>query len=249
MKHWTLAPEYAHGAAAEAFASLDAVFDLCGERIAAAPMSEVVRVDIDGTRYYVKRYNGAGKNPLRRWFARPRVQIEWENLRRFAAWGIPTAKVIGYGLERRAGAFARGAMITEEIPDTVDLAALANRGDARLREPAWIDAVSRQVAAITHTLHAQRFAHNDLKWRNLLVTTGEAPTVFLIDCPAGMHWPEPFLRHRIVKDLACLDKVAKRQLTRSQRLRFYHHYTGRTRLDATDRKRIRHVLRYFEGRE
>lgn len=248
MSDWTLDPALPP-AAARAFASLATVFALSGQRVAAAPMSEVIRIEIDGNGYYVKRYTGAGKNPLRRWFARPRVQIEWENLQAFAAWGIPTARVVGCGLERRAGGFARGAMITAEIRDTDDLAKLAKTGDPRLADTAWVDAVSHRVAAITRTLHAHRFAHNDLKWRNLLVTSGTTPEVYLIDCPGGMRWPEPFLSHRIVKDLACLDKVAKQQLSRTQRLRFYLRYVGHARLEAADRRRIRHVLRYFEGRE
>lgn len=249
MRTWTLTTAYANGPAATAFADLDAVFALQGRRIASDPLSEVIYVEVAGTGYYVKRYTGAAKNPLRRWLSRPRVRLEWKNLRAFAAWGIPTAKLVGYGLERRAGAFVRGALITEEIPGTKDLAQLAREGDPRLRDAAWVDAVSRQIAHITRTLHGHRFAHNDLKWRNLLVTAGEAPTVHLIDCPSGMHWIEPFLSYRIVKDLACLDKVAKYQLSRTQRLRFYHRYTGRPRLDAADRKRIRHILRFFEGRE
>jgi tRNA A-37 threonylcarbamoyl transferase component Bud32 len=249
VRTWTLNAAYADSPAAKVFVDLDAVFALQGQYITSDPLSDVIRVDFEGIGYYVKRYTGAGKNPLRRWFSRPRVRLEWRNLRAFAAWGIPTASVVGYGLERRGGAFVRGALITEEIRDTLDMARLANNRDPRLRNPAWVDNVSRQIAGITRTLHAHRFAHNDLKWRNLLVTSGEAPTVYLIDCPSGMRWVEPFLSYRIVKDLACLDKVAQYQLTRTQRLRFYHRYTGRPELDEADRKRIRHILRFFEGRE
>lgn len=249
MRTWTLTTAYADSPAAQAFPDLDAVFALKGQRIASDPLSDVICVEVAGTRYYVKRYTGAAKNPLRRWFSRPRVRLEWKNLRAFAAWGIPTAQVVGYGLERRAGAFVRGALITEEIRDTTDMAHLARDNDPRLRDAAWVREVSRQIAHITYAMHAHHFTHNDLKWRNLLVTSGDAPTVYLIDCPSGMRWIEPFLSYRIVKDLACLDKVAKYQLTRTQRLRFYHQYTGRPRLDAADRKRIAHILRFFEGRE
>lgn len=249
MRTWTLTAAYADSPAAQAFTDLDTVFALQGQHIASDPLSDVIRVDIAGTGYYVKRYTGAGKNPLRRWFSRPRVQLEWKNLRAFAAWGIPTARLVGYGLERRAGAFVRGALITEEIRDTMDMARLARNADCRLRDAAWVHTVCGQVADITRTMHAHRFTHNDLKWRNLLVTSGESPTVYLIDCPSGMRWIEPFLGYRVVKDLACLDKIAKYQLTRTQRLRFYHRYTGRPQLDDADRKRIRHILRFFEGRE
>lgn len=249
MTAWTLTFGYAQGPVATAFADLDAVFALDGEAIAADPLSDVIRVTVADTRYYVKRYTGAGKNPLRRWLPWPRVHFEWANLLRFADWGIPTARVVGYGMERRLGRFVRGALITEEIPHTADLARLAHENDPRLSNAAWVDAVSRQLAPITRTLHEHRFAHNDLKWRNILVTAGALPQIFLIDCPGGMYWPEPFLSYRIVKDLACLDKVAKYQLSRTQRLRFYHRYTGRATLNSTDKKRIRHVVRFFEGRE
>jgi len=48
--------------------------------------------------------------------------------------------------------------------------------------------VLTQVAAITRSLHAHGFAHNDLKWRNLLVDDQPEPTVYLIDCPSGAFW-------------------------------------------------------------
>lgn len=51
-------------------------------------MSEVIRVELNGINYYVKRYTGAGKN-LRRYLGKPRVKSEWQNLKRFAKWGIP----------------------------------------------------------------------------------------------------------------------------------------------------------------
>ncbi|MNF03998.1 hypothetical protein D3C80_2034180 [compost metagenome] len=65
-------------------------------------------------RYYVKRYWAAGKG-LRRWLGRSRVKAEWQNLKYFTQWGIPTAPVVGWGQERRAGAFHRGALITREL--------------------------------------------------------------------------------------------------------------------------------------
>ena len=232
--------------AAKAFASLDAVFSLQGEAITHDPLSDVIRVEFDGLRYYVKRYHGAGKG-MRRFIGRPRVKAEWQNLKHFAAWGIPTAPIAAYGLERKAGAFARGALITQEVVDTLDMSRLAATDDARLHDRAWVDDVSRQLARATRTLHDHHFVHNDLKWRNLLVD--EQRRLFLIDCPAGTFWWGPFLRYRTVKDLACLDKVAKYHLSRTQRLRFYLQYRCRDRLNDSDKRRIVQILRYFEGRE
>ncbi len=246
---WQLDPAFARGAAARAFGSLDAVFALEGELVASDTMSEVLRLAIDGRRYYVKRYRRAAKNPLRRWLGRSRIRTEWENLRHFQAWGIPTAKVVAFGQERGVAGFSRGALVTAEIPHTTDLARMAATGDPRLADRRWVAHVSRQLATAARSMHSRRFAHNDLKWRNLLVDDGPQPTLFLIDCPSGEFWVPPFLEYRVVKDLACLDKVAKYHLSRTQRLRFYLDYAGRRRLAPADKQRIRRILAFFEGRE
>ncbi len=245
MSSWRVVGDITAGAA-HAFASLEAVFALEGEPIARDPLSEVIRVEYEGLRYYVKRYWAAGKN-LRRYLGRPRVKAEWQNLKHFERWGIPVAPLVAWGMERRAGAFARGALITLEVPDTMDMAAIAKGNDPRLGDRDWVGRISRQVASVTRALHDHRFAHNDLKWRNLLVNG--AGELFLIDCPSGDFWWGPLLRRRIVKDLACLDKVAKYHLSRTQRLRFYLQYQQRPRLVPADRELIDQVLKYFEGRE
>lgn len=245
MSRWRVC-EGVSPALAEELATLEQVFALQGEHLTRDPLSEVIRIERDGVRYYVKRYWGAGKG-LRRYLGRPRVKAEWQNLRHFAKWGVPTATIVAYGLERNGGAFARGALITRELESTEDLALLAKRGDARLRDRRWVEGVSRQLAQSTRILHDHHFTHNDLKWRNLLVNNrGE---LFFIDCPSGAFWWGRLLQRRIVKDLACLDKVAKYQLSRTQRLRFYLQYSGQGQLAPVDKRRIAQIVEYFEGRE
>lgn len=244
MAGWALASQYQ--ALSADFGDLDAVFALQGQRLTRDPLSEVIVIEREGVRYYVKRYWGGGKG-LRRYIGRPRVKAEWQNLQHFAKWGVPTASIVAYGLQRQCGRFVRGALITRELDNTEDLALLAKRADPRLRDPAWVDGISRQLARATRTLHEHHFTHNDLKWRNLLVN--DRAELFLIDCPTGSFWWGPLLRYRMVKDLACLDKVAKHTLSRSQRLRFYLQYREHARLNASDKQRIRQIVGFFEGRE
>ena len=255
MNSWRFDPELNGGAVGRVFPTMDAVFALSGERLSRDPLSEVIRIECEGVRYYVKRYAGNGKNArkqrygLRQWLAPPRVKIERRNLLLFRQWDIPTARLAAYGLERQRGAYRRGALITEEIRNTRDLAQLARQNDARLRNSCWVAEISTQVARITRRMHAEGFVHNDLKWRNLLVTDGDTPTVYVIDCPSGGFWYPPFLNHRIIKDLACLDKLAKHKLSQSQRLRFYLDYVQRERLNRADKARVRRIVSFFEGRE
>ena len=244
MAGWTLNPAYAVRAAE--FASLEAVFALQGECITQDACSEVIRVAIGGVRYYVKRYHSAGSG-LRCYLPRPRIKAEWQNLRHFSNWGVPTPALVAYGMERRRAAFVRGALITQELVGAENLWMLDHLGDQRLQDRRWVDRVSRQLAVATRAMHQKHFAHNDLKWRNLLVN--EAGDLFFIDCPTGSFWWGPFLRYRIDKDLACLDKVAKQVLTRTQRLRFYLQYRGVLRLTGADKRQLRRILKFFEGRE
>jgi len=245
VNSWRTVGEISAGAE-HAFSSLEAVFALSGERIASDPLSEVIRVNIGGQRFYVKRYWAAGKG-LRRFIGRPRVEAEWQNLQHFHDWGIAVAPLVAWGQQRRAGFFQRGALITLEVSGTTDMAAMALAGDSRLADPLWVRRISEQLASATRILHDHRFAHNDLKWRNLLVN--EAGELFLIDCPSGDFWWGPLLRHRIVKDLACLDKVARYTLSRTQRLRFFLLYRQQARIGPGDKALIKKVLTYFEGRE
>lgn len=244
MAGWTLDNQYQ--GLADDFGSLAAVFALQGEAITSDALSDVIRVERTGIRYYIKRYHSAGQG-IRTYMPRPRVKAEWQNLRHFMRWGIPTAEIVAWGLERKNAGFIRGALITRELPNTENLWMLDHLGDPRLNDPSWVDMISRQLAEATRCMHDHRFTHNDLKWRNLLVD--DQSRLFFIDCPNGAFWCWPFLGYRILKDLACLDKVASRVLSRSQRLRFYMYYCGRQNLNVDDRKRIKKIIGFFQGRE
>jgi tRNA A-37 threonylcarbamoyl transferase component Bud32 len=245
---WTICDPERNPAAAEAFSSLDTVCRLEGEDIAASPISRVVRIRVAGRRYYIKQYSRAGKH-LRRFFGRSRVRAEWENLQLFARLGIPTPRLVAYGQEVKCGLFRRGALITEELEQTVDLAALARERSPLLADRRWMDQVLMRTADYVRRLHDLRFIHTDLKWRNILVTREEIPQIYFIDCPGGRIRNIDRSQRWYIKDIACLDKVAKYQLSRTMRLRFYLRYAGRRRLHSSDRCFIQGVLAYFEGRE
>ncbi|WP_263081131.1 lipopolysaccharide kinase InaA family protein [Endozoicomonas sp. Mp262] len=255
MAHWNVTEPWQGTAIATVFGSLDRVFQLSGKTITKDALSEVILFEAADTRFYVKRYTAAGKG-LRKYLGKSRIRAEWENMLFFHQLGLPAAKVVAYGEERRGGLFVRGALITEELKATTDMARLAHQHDARLKDPKWLYPVLQQIAEIAKTLHRARFIHTDFKWRNILVTGDSHPQVYLIDCPAGYQWPQrccgkPVARG-IIKDLACLDKVAKYHLSPSQRLRFYKWYcfgNVKQKLSVAQKQQIRRIVAFFEGRE
>ena len=248
MRKWWVEENLSKSAAGKYFQSLDSVFSLSGEVLSDGLLNRMTRVEIDGTIYYVKLYFRGGRR-LRRWLGQSRLETEWLNLQRFREWGLPCPEILAYGIEKRGPFYLRGALLTSDIPNAPDLVYWVKNHPAQFENDEWLRTVSGQVAAICRTLHSRKFAHGDLKWRNLLVSKGENPRVFCIDCPDGRFWRQPFLNYRIIKDLACLDKIANKVLSKTQRLRFYLDYRQEKKLTPKSKKQIHKILRFFLGRE
>ena len=218
-----------------------------GEEINGNWMSRLVRCRDGNDYYYIKTYTSRGRW-LRRFIGRSRTRAEWENLQAFVAMGIPTADLVAYGESCTSGSYS-GTLITREVRGTRDLAALADRGHPLLGDRQWRLQIIRRLSETVQNMHGHGFVHNDLKWRNILVDVTADPMVYLIDCPLGRRMPGPFLVRGRIKDLACLDKIARQQLSKMERLRFYLAYKGKSRLSAKDKKEIYRVLQFFERRE
>lgn len=221
------------------------VFELIGQVITRDPISELRRVETTSTCYYVKLYHEAGKY-LRRFIGRSRCRRERDNLLFFERLGIPVPALIAFG-ERHRGLSRQSFLITEELVDTENLLSLYQQGSELLSNRIVVDYLISQVADYTRRMHKHQFVHVDLKWRNVLVNVNTLKAYF-IDCPQG-HRAWFNLKRGIIKDLACLDKVGRKALSKSVRLRFYKQYSQIDKLNPAHKKRIRRILVFFEGRE
>lgn len=228
------------------FGSMDQTEAVEGTEINSNWMSRLVRVESGDEAYYAKIYASRGRG-LRRFLGRSRVRAEWENLAVFKALGIKTADVVAFG-EETCGEY-RGAVVSRELRGTTDLAQMARQNHELLGRSEWRRAVIRRLSAAVRALHNDGFVHNDLKWRNILVTSDSEPEVYLIDCPMGRKLWGLLLHRGIIKDLACLDKVGKKALSRTDRLRFYLAYRGVESLSDADKTQLRKISRFFDGRE
>ncbi|MEM7362592.1 MAG: lipopolysaccharide kinase InaA family protein [Pseudomonadota bacterium] len=226
------------------FSSFERIVSLQGEAVNASRMSYLKRVTFDGKVYYVKVYHLAGRY-LRRFLGRSRVAAEWQNQRYFESLKVPTARVVAFAETQDR----RGAIVTEEVTDSVDLWTLAQQSPHVFNDRRWCAQVIWKLANHTRSLHDAGFIHFDLKWRNILVTKVD-PDVRIIDCPLGRRFRKSALLYRrgVIKDLACLDRVARFYVSRSQRLRFFLYYRKHSTLTADDKRLLRAVLRFFRGR-
>ena len=249
MDCWNVELDESLVEALQAFNTLESVWALQGESVTNSSLCSVDRVELDGKGYYVKRYRRGGEG-LAEFVGISKARREWQNLQRFRRWKLPAAKVVAWGEDPWWKMPRRGVVITAEIEGSVDLASLAKQNSPLFANPDWVHSVSEQVAHATSVMHSHGFAHNDWKWRNILVAGAEQqPQIHLIDCPAGTFWWGPFFEYRRIKDVACLDKVGRKMLTQEQRLEFYRLYRGVSELTPSDESDLRKITRFFKGRE
>lgn len=224
------------------FSSLDAVFKLDGKIISKSSQSEIFSHSIEGKPYFIKRYFRS-KN-IGSWLGFSRFQVESRNQLWFNKQGIPSARVVAVGEESFFLKTKRGVLITEGIQNVKDLLDIAKNSHEKLTNTEWRNYLISQIADVTAKLHQNRFCHNDLHWRNILVQEDQnnKPRIYLIDCPSGKRLFWPLLHYRIIKDLATLDKKAPKYLTRTQRLRFFLAYRKTSKLSLEDKKLLREIL-------
>jgi len=230
-------------AAGQIFADFDQTFELGGEKISESEQSEVFTAQVDRKVFYVKRYlrtMGIGS-----WFGFSRLRMEVRNLGLFTQLGIATSPLVAYGEKRILSKTLRGVLVTEEVENALDLEEIASKHSVILHDKKWYMETAKQLAQITAKLHGEKFCHNDMHWRNILVKNWQTtPDVYLIDCPAGKYFFGRLLKYRILKDLANLDKNAHKYFTRTQRLRFFKYYRQVEKLTASDKNMIYDILKH-----
>jgi len=232
---------------AEQFRNLDHVLGVEGEQINTSDMSTLVRVKVGESKYYIKKYHRGGRH-FRRRLGRSRVRAEWENSHYFTQIGVPTARLVAFGERRKPFGDRIGALVIEELENVQDMAVVLKTGHHMQQNKGWLGGVTLKIAKYTAMLHDKGFVHGDLKLRNILVNFGQDPEVYIIDCPDGSIKSGMLFDRGIVKDIACLDRTAKEFLSKTQRLKFYKDYKKVDRLSADDKRLIKRVVTFFEGR-
>ncbi len=200
----------------------------------------------NGLTAYLKVYRGpTGLRP--RW-VRDKATIEARNyslLRERCGVGVP--RVLAYGCRRSRWRVLDAFILTEAVAGAAPL-------DEYMRQrwpagpPRSLDPQRRRLLAATAEfvarLHAARFCHIDLQWRNLLARDAESgPILSVIDCVRGglrnsaVRW-----WHGRLRDLSSLYKLGRCRLSRTEQIRWLRAYLGVRRLRPEDRLLVQAVL-------
>ena len=243
---WQLAPDLTPEERS-AFSDPETTLALRGELVNDSKTNFTQRIEISGRFYYVKRYFRAGKY-ARKFIGRSRVRREWRNAGWFAENNIPTPRRVVMGEGNRWWGQYWGVIVSEEAPQTSDLHQVYLDSPEQFENHEWRHNMLRRLARIVADMHHKQFIHNDLQWRNLLVSFDNDPRIYMIDCPAGRSIYLLGNRRGVVRDLALLDKLGSVALSRTDRLRFYLQYRGITRLSGRDKKEIDRIVGFLKGK-
>jgi tRNA A-37 threonylcarbamoyl transferase component Bud32 len=229
-------------------ANPDAPFEQPGVKLLKdSPSSTVVELElvIAGTRRAViyKRFRvTAASDPWLALLRRPAALRSWSAGHGLRDRGLPTPSPLVVLHRCRHGLYREGYLLTEKVPDAVDLHGAVKRLQS-LPDAEGRDALRHligRVACLVCDLHDRRLAHRDLKAANILVQDqpgtppgpslgpayfGPAGPVWLIDL-VGVTRHRRLARARQVQNLARLHASFCRHatITRSDKLRFLRTY-------------------------
>ena len=183
----------------------------------------------DGRSIFFKRYTYPPKKQWRYWMRASKAQVETFAYSQLKKLGIATLNVIAFGESRSFGKLKAAYLITEGVDDSMDLQQFAKQVWFKLSKDERSKVYEDLRAQIFHQLdlcHQAKFFHQDLHWRNILVTqeNGQYKTVW-IDCPRAAYRKLPFnAKHGQMVDLSCLGRRALDYLSRSERYRALEAY-------------------------
>jgi tRNA A-37 threonylcarbamoyl transferase component Bud32 len=192
----------------------------------ASTVARIVRKDQS---WILKRFNvRSWLDPWKNRFRKSPALRSWLFGHALIGAGLPTAQPLAILHRYQFGLPAAGYLITEELPDVVDLRAFADRIleiPARDRQKllrARIDVTAR----LLREFHSRYFGHRDFKAANLLTpVASDDHRIWFIDL-VGMHWQHKIRSRARIRDLSRLlaSFLNHPVLTRADRLRFLRCY-------------------------
>jgi tRNA A-37 threonylcarbamoyl transferase component Bud32 len=200
----------------------------------------------------VKKYRWRFPRILRTIGVKPRAVREYENLKALQERGVPVPTPIACGVNGVFGFVREAILITQKLEGARNLREkfhAIREGHEPLPPRACRETLIRQLAEILKKLHAEKFFLHTLFDKNLLLD-GECGTLYLIDVPFARILIQKLRPGTArIRDLATLNKSARRTLPKTDLLRFLRIYLGRDKLTPSDKRLIRDVNHFTDKLE
>ncbi len=176
------------------------------------------------------------------------ARAEWEAAGALEEAGIGAVVAVAFGERTRTASKEESFLLTEALDDFLQLEAMVEE----LRPPlTWVQVLSKRnlieaVGRLVKAFHEKGFNHRDLYLTHVMARPDDSSEtgfeIRLIDLQRVQHRNEPGERW-LVKDITALNYSSPEwAFTRTDRMRFYRAYTGRS-LTKEDKAFIGKVLK------
>lgn len=208
----------------------------------------IVRIDVDGKTFYLKRHFWPWKEKLKSLLPGLRTEDavnEWNNMLLLNDLGFRSMTPVAFGEEKKFGLPHASITLTESITAAEKLETyipghfLPPLG---LKKVFQKRALIQKVASVAKKLHDSGLNHQDFYLGHLFIRPGDNE-IFIVDLQR-MHRREKISPRDMIKDLAQLLYSSQQTgvLTRTDFMRFAHIYFGESRLNSTHKKLIRKII-------
>ena len=227
-----------------------------GELVAQSATAKCFRIVLPGQTetancVYFKRDSYRLRRRLRYLLRPSRNAVEAFACGRLHQLDIPAPELVAVAERRRFGMPTATLIVTREIPGTMnlyrflrDIWMLLPRAERRV----LAGKLSAVLVEQLRTAHAHGFFHQDLKFRNLLVSLNSPdPELYWIDAPRARvrRWRK---RRGMILDLSALARVAISVTSSFERMRFLRRYLGPTAAPGDAARLYRQVARHLRRR-
>jgi heptose I phosphotransferase len=192
-----------------------------------------MRIEIDGSGYFLKQHFGVGWREIIKNLFQWRLPIvsaknEWRAIAHLQRLNIPTLQAAGYGWRGMNPAQRQSFLLTAELTHVISLEDVCKTWQAEPPKPAFKRALIKEVARIARVMHASGMNHRDFYLCHFLWATGSPQKLFVIDLHRAQIRRQTPLRW-VLKDLAGLYFSSKDSgLTQRDLLRFMSEYRQQT---------------------
>ncbi len=201
------------------------------EKIESSDYAAVYRFEIPhagvAQRFYYKEFHFRNlRDRISVLFRPSRAQRAWRGAYTLIENGIPTATPVCLGEERSFGVVGRNFLVTEAVPDALEIHRFLAQHFPRANSPQCMSEKRAFLALLGHfigRIHSRQIFQGDLRARNILIRQALAAEPLLLDNERTRQFrclPE---RKRL-KNLVQLNMILSPGLTRSDRLRFFEAY-------------------------
>jgi len=214
-----------------------------GKSVKSSRFSTVLRFTSPETKevLYFKEFHRRGfKDTLKNLFGYTRAEQDFKGSMILMRLGFDTSVPLFHGVMKRFWIIQKNFLLTKEVPGRQTYQYLSEhfgnpQKDSIISEKrAFLHAAGQEIGR----LHSSGIFHGDLRVGNIIIDdSGSSSRFYFIDNERTVHYPRlPYSKR--LKNLVQLNMIRRREVTRTDRLRFFNAYISCNKALLPRRKEI-----------